>query len=138
MGGHGGRGKEKNTVNGDNKVGGERCGRRRDALLPEDRLARGERSDALKLSLLCFRLCALSAVSSSFFPFFCPSFSANVGVFHSWLEARGADLPLVVVVVGYSKREGAIKSEKKMKGKEEAGVGGGGGNGFHVCASKSL
>lgn len=69
---------------------------------------------------LCFCRRARSAVSS---PFFCPSFSAIVGVFHSWLEARGADLPCAVV--GYSKRQRVIKSEKMMKGKEEeAGVAG--------------
>lgn len=61
-------GEEKSAVNGDNK------GEARDAEdeetsysppTPEDQLARGERSDALKLSLLCFCLCAPSAVSSS-------------------------------------------------------------------------
>lgn len=88
-------------------------------MLPEDQFARWGGGGGRDVKL-CFCRRARSAVSS---PSFCPSFSANVGVFHSWLEARGADLPCAVV--GYSKRQRVIKSEKTMKGKEEeAGVAG--------------
>lgn len=118
-------------MDGGGKEGSERRQQRGDAEEAEEEETRcspriilhvGGGSDARKLSLF-LPLCSFS-LSHHPFP---PSF---VGVFHSWLEALGADLTF--------RGGGVLKAPSSDQIREEDEGQGRGGSSFGVCASKRL